>query len=132
MIACTVTRGRASTTTSFAVKMSDGCVVPRDALFVAPRFIANHDLLLGLGCEVDAAGWVLADSTGGTSVPGVWAAGNVVALRAQVITAAGAGSAAAIALNADVVEDDVRKAVLDFDNGIPPRLAINSHPTETR
>jgi thioredoxin reductase len=78
---------------------------------VPPRFVPNNDLLVGLGCTVDGAGWVTADSTGRTSVPGVWAAGNVVDPRAQVITAAGAGSAAAIDLNADLVDDDVRDAV---------------------
>ena len=93
------------------VQMDDGCVVPRDALFVPPRFVPNNGLLVGLGCDVDDDGWVVADTTGRTSVPGVWAAGNVVDPRAQVITAAGAGSAAAIALNADLVEDDVRVAL---------------------
>ena len=53
-----------------------------------------------------------------TSVPGVWAAGNVVDPRAQVITAAGAGSAAAIAINADLVDDDVRVAVDDARHGL--------------
>jgi thioredoxin reductase len=43
-------------------------------------------------------------------VPGVWAAGNVVDPRAQVIMAAGAGSAAAIAINADLVREDVERA----------------------
>jgi thioredoxin reductase len=69
--------------------------------------------LAGLGCAADSDGWVKVDATGRTSVPGVWAAGNVVDPRAQVITAAGAGSAAAIAINADLVEDDVRVAVRD-------------------
>jgi hypothetical protein len=41
----------------------------------------------------------------------VWAAGNAVDPRAQVITAAGAGSAAAIAINADLVDDDVERAL---------------------
>jgi thioredoxin reductase len=93
------------------VQMADGCVVPRDALFVPPRFVPNNRLLVGLGCTVDDAGWVTADPTGRTSVPGVWVAGNVVDPRAQLITAAGAGSAAAIALNADLVEDDVSTAL---------------------
>jgi thioredoxin reductase len=44
---------------------------------------------------------------------GVWAAGNVVDPRARVITAAGAGSAAAIAINADLVQEDVERAVED-------------------
>jgi hypothetical protein len=68
-------------------------------------------LLVGLGCIVDADGWVTTDTTGRTSVARVWAAGNIVDPRAQVISAAGAGSMAAIALNADLVEDDVRNAV---------------------
>jgi thioredoxin reductase len=96
------------------VQLHDGCVVPRDALFVPPRFVPNDDLLTSLGCQTDSDGWVTTDPTGRTSVPGVWAAGNVVDPRAQVITAAGAGSAAAIALNADLVDDDVRRAVLDL------------------
>jgi thioredoxin reductase len=60
---------------------------------------------------VDGDGWVIADPTGRTSVPGVWAAGNVVDPRAQVITAAGQGSAAAIALNADLVAEEVDRAL---------------------
>jgi thioredoxin reductase len=112
------------------VQMQDGCVIPREALFVPPRFIPNSTLLVDLGCEVDAEGWVAVDNTGRTSVPGVWAAGNVVDPRAQVITAAGAGSAAAIALNADLVEDDVRNAVRDLDHGLLPRPTADAHPKE--
>ena len=85
-----------------------------------PRFVPNNDLLVGLGCDVDDDGWVVADATGRTSVPGVWVAGNVANPRAQVITAAGEGSAAAIAINADLVDDDVRNAVRDFNHGSSP------------
>ena len=42
---------------------------------------------------------------------GVWAAGNVANPRAQVITAAGEGSTAAIAINADLVREDVSDAM---------------------
>ena len=73
-----------------------------------PRFVPNNELLVGLGCDLDDDGWVVKDATGRTSVPGVWVAGNVANPRAQVITAAGEGSAAAIAINADLVDDDVR------------------------
>ncbi len=66
-------------------------------------------------------GWVSADATGHTSAPGIRVAGNVVDPRAQVITAAGAGSAAAIALNADLVEEDVANAVRDVSHGFLPR-----------
>lgn len=68
-------------------------------------------MLVGLDCQVNDAGFPPVDATGRTSVPGVWAAGNVVDPRAQVITAAGAGSAAAIAINADLVQEDVELAM---------------------
>ena len=99
------------------VQMADGCVVPGDALFVPPTFRPNSELLTRVGCDVDANGWVVADPSGRTSAAGVWAAGNVVDPRAQLITAAGAGSAAAIALNADLVADDVAAAVRAFNQG---------------
>lgn len=67
------------------VRMGDGTIVARDALFVPPRFVPNDELLVGLGCAHDAHGWVDADPTGRTSVPGLWVAGNVVDPRAQVI-----------------------------------------------
>ena len=113
------------------VQLDDGCVIPRDALFVPPRFVPHNGLLLDLGATLDPNGWVDVDATGRTSVPGVWAAGNVVDPRAQVITAAGAGSAAAIALNADLVDDDVRNAVRDLDHGFPP-IPTATNPQESR
>ena len=93
------------------VELADGRQVSRDALFVPPRFEPNDALLEALGCDLGADGWVVKDDTGCTSVPGVWVAGNVGNPRAQVVTAAGEGSAAAIAVNADLVADDVRAAV---------------------
>jgi thioredoxin reductase len=89
-----------------------GRVVPRSAVFVRPGFVPHSDLLVGLGCETDADGWPVVDATGATTVAGVWAAGNVANPRAQVITAAGEGSAAAIALNNDLVDEDVRIALI--------------------
>ena len=97
------------------VELADGRRVPRDALFVPPRFVPNDDLLTSLGCALDEQGWVVVGPQGATSVPGVWVAGNVANPRAQVVTAAGEGSAAAIALNADLVEEDVRDAVHAFN-----------------
>jgi thioredoxin reductase len=99
------------------VELTDGRIVPRTAAFVRPRFVPDNDLLIGLGCAVDEAGWVATDRTGRTSVAGVWVAGNAANPRAQVITAAGEGSAAAIAINADLVDDDVRRAVAAFRAG---------------
>ncbi|GAA1915565.1 NAD(P)/FAD-dependent oxidoreductase [Nocardioides marmoribigeumensis] len=93
------------------LELADGRTIERDAVFVRPRFHPHDGLLRDLGCAVDEQGWVVVDGTGRTSVPGVWAAGNAVDPRAQVVTAAGQGSAAAIALNADLVADDVDRAL---------------------
>lgn len=93
------------------VELSDGRVIARRAVFIRPGNVPHPDgLLAGLGCELDQAGFVTVDATGQTNAAGVWAAGNVVDPRAQVITAAGAGSAAAIAINADLVQEDVERA----------------------
>ncbi|WP_433064762.1 NAD(P)/FAD-dependent oxidoreductase [Dactylosporangium sp. CS-033363] len=89
------------------VRLDTGEVVPRAAVFVRPRFVANSGLLTGLGCATDGNGWVTVDGTGQTSVPGVFAAGNAVNPRATVITAAGEGSAAAIAVNTSLVEESL-------------------------
>jgi thioredoxin reductase len=97
------------------VELADGRVIERTAVFIRPRNVPHADgLLAGLRCDVDEAGFVTVDATGRTSTSGVWAAGNVVDPRAQVITAAGAGSAAAIAINADLVQEDVERAAGEY------------------
>ncbi len=93
------------------VGLVTGRIVERTAVFVRPRFVPNDTLLTGLGCATRGDGWVAVDATGRTSVPGVWAAGNASNPRAQVITAAGEGSAAAIAINNDLVDEDVATAL---------------------
>jgi thioredoxin reductase len=91
-----------------AIQLADGRTVPRKALFIQPALRAHADgLAAGLGCELLAGGLVQADADGRTSVAGVWAAGNAVNPRAQVITAAGEGSAVAIAINTELVQDDI-------------------------
>jgi len=89
-----------------------------DALVVAPRLTANAGLLEPLGlkpAEVRMGSHVLgtqveADRAGATGVPGVWAAGNVTDIQAQVITDAAAGLAAGTAINADLAAKDARRA----------------------
>ena len=99
------------------IEIDDGRVILRDALFVPPHFVPHSDLLARLGCELDEDGWAVKDGAGATTVSGVWVAGNVANPRAQVITAAGEGSAAALAINAELVDDDIRNAVRAFNLG---------------
>jgi thioredoxin reductase len=101
------------------VRLAGGDVVPRRALVVAPRFTARAGVLTALGLETVpqemnghvVGSYVPADPTGATAVPGVWVAGNVADLRAQVISAAAAGLNTAAMLNADLIAEDVRLAV---------------------
>ena len=101
------------------VRLAGGEVVPRRALVVSPRFVARGAVLASLGLEPvpqEMNGHVVgsavpADPTGATAVPGVWVAGNVTDLRAQVIASAAAGLGAAAALNADLIAEDTRSAV---------------------
>ena len=81
--------------------------------------MANADLLAPFGLapvEVSVGGQVIAtrlaaDPGGATSVPGVYVAGNVTDLQAQVITSAAAGLMAGAAINMNLVAEDARHAV---------------------
>ncbi|SNS90018.1 Thioredoxin reductase [Actinomadura meyerae] len=88
-------------------ELADGSVLGADAVFLAPTWVAKDGPLADLGCETGDDGFVKVDATGRTSVPGVWAAGNVVAPAGQVIIAASAGSMAAAMINADLIEAEV-------------------------
>ena len=94
-----------------AVQLAGGRTVARQAIFIRPALRANLDNpAVLLGCELREDGLVHTGSDGRTSVPGVWAAGNATNPRAQVITAAGEGSAVAIAINSELVGADIAAA----------------------
>ncbi|WGW11566.1 NAD(P)/FAD-dependent oxidoreductase [Saxibacter everestensis] len=97
------------------VVLDDGSTHPVQALAVAPRFMARADLLAGLGLQVAdhpmGGCFVESDPNGLTTVPGVWVAGNVADLRAQVMGAAASGVQAAVAINSDLIAEDIDAAV---------------------
>jgi thioredoxin reductase (NADPH) len=90
-----------------AVALGSGEHLAANAMFIAPPQRPRDDLLRSLGCNVGASGLVDIGPQGRTNVVGVWAAGNVVTPTAQVITAAGAGSAAAISINGWLLDQDL-------------------------
>jgi thioredoxin reductase/SAM-dependent methyltransferase len=98
------------------LRLADGTVVSRSAVAVAPRLVANSGVLARLGIKTSPhpMGFgesIPADPTGLTAVPGVWVAGNVTDLMAQVVTSADAGVMAAAAINGDLIAEDTRLAV---------------------
>jgi thioredoxin reductase len=98
------------------VRMRDGRVVTRDVLVVAPRMSARAGFLgdLGLRAQEHPSGageHISADRVGRTDVSGVWVAGNVTDLSAQVGAAAAAGALAGAQINADLVAEETRSAL---------------------
>ncbi|MFD7559117.1 NAD(P)/FAD-dependent oxidoreductase [Streptomyces sp. NPDC059835] len=102
------------------VTLAGGGAVECRALVVAPRFTARSGVLTGLGLPTTALerdGRVIGTcvesdaATGATALAGVWAAGNVTAPMAQVAGAAAQGVQAAVAINADLIEEQGRRAV---------------------
>ena len=102
------------------VRLTSGDVVPRSVVVVAPRFTANDQVLAPLGLVAAAqemqgqvvGSAIAADPTGASAVPGVWVAGNVSDLSALVVVSAAAGLRAGARINADLVVEDARAAVV--------------------
>ncbi|PRY69129.1 thioredoxin reductase [Glaciihabitans tibetensis] len=86
------------------VLLADGETIARDAIFVRPIFSAALGYAENLGLRYDADGFIVIDSEGRTSVPGVYAAGDSTPPGPQqLIVAAGAGGRTANAINLDLV-----------------------------
>ncbi|QDB80559.1 NAD(P)/FAD-dependent oxidoreductase [Georgenia wutianyii] len=94
------------------VRLEDGRQVACEAVFVAPRFRLNLGPLAALGPRTvagDMGSRLETDDQGRTSVPGLWAAGNLADLSAQVLGAAELGSRTAIGINGELVLADARE-----------------------
>ena len=102
------------------IRVDDRRSFPVEVGVVGTTMTARSELLEDLGVEPEAMemrGHVIAhkvpvDAMGATSVPGVYAAGNVTDPSAQIIVAAAAGNAAGGGINSDLVEEDTVAAVV--------------------
>ena len=92
----------------------DGRVVPVGVVLTGPTPRPRDALLRSLGAATTkgplGTTWVDIDEDGRTTVPGVWAVGNVVNARANVSVSLGLGSLVAGALNAELVREDIARA----------------------
>jgi thioredoxin reductase/SAM-dependent methyltransferase len=98
------------------LRLADGSFLTADAVVVAPRFVAATGAVTGIGVvAIDhpsgVGQFVVTDELGQTEVAGLYAAGNVSDLMAQVVQAAAAGARVGAAVNADLAADDTRRAV---------------------
>ena len=98
------------------VRLDDGRVIDSDAVVVSPRFVARAELLLDLGISPVPAPrgtgeMIGTDDRGATSVPGIYAAGNVADVSHQVLQAAAEGSRIGAAVNADLADEEASLAL---------------------
>lgn len=96
------------------VLLADGSVVPCDTVFVSPQFELDHRPWASLSpdtAENDLGTYLATDPEGRTSVPGLWAVGNVADLSAQALGAAELGARAAIGINGELVLADADAAL---------------------
>lgn len=85
------------------IELVDGTVVPRSGGFVRPRWHAQTEFLAELAPETDDWGLLRVDTSGETSVRGMYAAGDVVPPGpAQLIIAAGDGARVAHEMGVDL------------------------------
>ena len=110
IIEATVTTYETSGGELSALCLSDGQRLERKAVFVRPPMSLRGNLHQQLGCSLSDDGLqVVVDAMGQTSVPGVYAAGDMVSPMAAVIAAAASGTLAAGALNHEFVMNAPRQ-----------------------
>ncbi len=87
------------------VTLADGETVPRSGVFIRPQYEAVLDFVEPLGLHRDDHGLVAVDGLGRTSVPGVYAIGDVTPPGPQqLIVAAGSGARVAATVNRDLLD----------------------------
>lgn len=82
-----------------------------DAVFVCAPLRQRYPLVEMLGCKIRRDGEIDADERGRTNVPGVYAAGDAVTTIHQVAVAAASGVRAAMAINEDLLAQEVRALI---------------------
>ncbi len=111
----TVTRVLVENDEITGLELTDGTVVPAGAVAVATRMVARTGALedLGLKAEPHPSGigeHIPVEMAGQTGIPGIWAAGNVTDLMAQVGASAAAGAQAGAHINAELIMADAEAA----------------------
>ena len=86
------------------IQVADGEFVAREGGFVRPRYEAAATFAGALNPAKDAAGLIVVDPQGRTSVPGLYAAGDTTPPGPeQLLVSAGEGARAAVAINRELL-----------------------------
>ncbi|MFD1873667.1 NAD(P)/FAD-dependent oxidoreductase [Hymenobacter bucti] len=89
------------------VEFADGTYLERKALFLHPPQEQRSSFAADLGAHLTSKGAVWVDKQGQTTVPGLYAAGDMVPGQQQALLAAASGSKAAICLNEALTRTEV-------------------------
>lgn len=89
-------------------RLEDGTVLPCDAVFFTSALPQKSPLAQSLGCELDDGGSVVCHQHAATGVPGLYVAGNVRGGVHLAIMAAAEGAEAAIAINEELSDRELR------------------------
>ena len=73
-----------------------------DGVFIAIGYVPNNELAKKLGVETDEEGYVKVDHAHRTTVPGIYAAGDITGGFKQIVTAVGQGAVAAMSIFEDI------------------------------
>jgi thioredoxin reductase/SAM-dependent methyltransferase len=95
--------------------LADGGRIDADAVSVGPRFRVRAEPFLPLGLRPTPhasriGDFVETDATGATSVPGLYAAGNITDQSQQVLQAAAAGSRVGAMISFSLAQEDLNAA----------------------
>ena len=77
-------------------KSRDELILPVEYVIICPDRIPNSELASGLGCDLDRQGFILVDREQKTTIPGLFAAGDVAGVVMAAIKSAGEGSVAGL------------------------------------
>jgi len=93
---------------SVGLELRDGSILDVDVLYAAVGCRPRSALALPLGAEKDEVGHLVVDAHCSTSVPGLFAAGDVVSALDQLAVAMGHGAIAATAIHRHCLESAPR------------------------
>jgi thioredoxin reductase len=94
-----------------------------EAVVVGAQVHARLDAFAGLGLTpsphpMGVGDYLETDAEGATAVSGGWAAGNVADIRAPVLASAAAGATTAVAINNDLMAEELRRDVTAYQESL--------------
>jgi thioredoxin reductase len=91
------------------IHFADGAQIARRALYLAPKLVQQSDLAARLGCTLTEDGFVQVDASMQTSLPGVYAAGDMTKNMRQIVAAAAQGATAGGMINMVLSNEDFQR-----------------------